>query len=312
MLLRNLPLLLVLASGCTDHEPDFYAFESNPSAGKGSKLLILFSDSPADADHIFVTISRVEAERADTGEFIALSDDVREFDLLELQNGNTAVLVDDEFPPGRYRAIRLTLLDQARLVFRDAEHALDLPRALTLPHFFDLDDQPTELIVDWNARTSIVRVGRTDGYAMHPQLTVVSAAESGSISGRVAGTDGTRVIVSAQQHGREVLSTIAETNGRYVLDPLRAGAYTLVVTASGFEYEVERGVAVAAEHVTPDRDFTLEPAAAGRVAGRAPPGTIVELRGDGHFLASTGVDPVTGEYVFDDFPAGDYDIVVRD
>ena len=75
------------------------------SAGTG-QLRVLLSDSPVDgADELWVKFVRVEARRGDTWEVISRGE--REFDLLTLQNENTAVLADRFLPVGTYTELRI-------------------------------------------------------------------------------------------------------------------------------------------------------------------------------------------------------------
>jgi hypothetical protein len=295
------------------------------------------SDSPVDAaDAVNVTIVRVEAIRMEGGGevFVVLADDTRQFDLLTLRNDVRAVLVDGLFPAGEYAGLRLIL---ARNEANPQTEPADLPNHIVvggiayplrtpsaqqtglklLDPFTLREDTITDLTIDFNVRHSVVKLGRQPIYLLKPRLELVATDVSGSISGKVRSADPAvaldSAVVSAQQSGAEVLSTETFPDGTFRLNPLRAGTYTLVVSASGFAYGVEEGVEVLAGRDTANQDFALEPSAAGSISGRSVPGSDaneIHLRRGSLFLALAGADPVTGEFAFENVPVGTYEVVL--
>jgi Domain of unknown function (DUF4382) len=128
----------------------------------------------------------------------------RSIDLLPLQDGRAAVLVDDlELPAGRYEWIRLIVDDVANerdsyLVIEGnecemrvpsgSESGLKLIRGFTLPA-----NGSVALTVDFDLRKSIVEppgqqgsgVDCTQAYLLKPVLRIVQDSEVGAITGRV-------------------------------------------------------------------------------------------------------------------------------
>lgn len=307
-----------------------------PSTASGH-LRVSLSDSPVDsADAVNVTIVRVEAIRIEGGEevFDVLADETRQFDLLTLRNDVKAVLVDGLFPAGEYAGLRLIL---ARNEASPEAEPADLPNHIVveaiayplrtpsaqqtglklLDPFAIREDTITDLTIDFNVRHSVVKLGRQPIYLLKPRLDLVATDVSGSVSGTVRSADPATTlesaVVSAQQAGAEVLSTESFPDGTFRLNPLRAGIYTLVVSAPGFAYGVKEGVEVLVGQDTANQDFDLEPSEVGSISGTSVPGddtNEIHLRRGALFLALTGADPVTGEFAFEGVPVGTYEVVL--
>ena len=90
-------------------------------AGSGGHATIYLTDAPFPFDAIAradVYVARIElAPQADTSagpqHWIEVATPARTFNLLDLQNGTTALLGDAQIPAGRYAAVRVTI-DPAR------------------------------------------------------------------------------------------------------------------------------------------------------------------------------------------------------
>ena len=309
-----------------------------------TNLVVYLSDSPVDeADAVYVTIERVEVLHDEEGaRFEVLADDPQQFDLLTLQNDVNAVLGEGGFPPGDYAGIRLILADNGFNVGPQ----VNVPDATVLPNYIvtDGDASPlftpsgtqtgiklldpfvlsegtiTELRIDFNARTSIVKLGKQDRFILKPRLTLIPVIVSGSLSGTVTSADpaaaplGTAT-VSAQQDGDEVLSTRTRMDGTFTLNPLREGTYTLVVTATGFGTAVQENVDVIAEQDVGGNDFVLTASDTGSLAGLTTPGNeelTIRVEQNGHLITLDGVDPDDGTFSFEDLPVGTYDLALLD
>ena len=306
------------------------------ASSEATNFRLLLTDSPLDADHVYVTIDRVELIReVDGGEKIeVLTDESQEFDLLELQNDLFAVLGEGTFPEGDYAGVRLivahgnpgrgiggNIVNDApnRIVFGSDEYPMAVPSGsqtgIKLFNSFEIrKDVITELTIDFNVATSVVELGKNkNNFLLKPRMTLVQKIISGSISGTVTGEDLTTARVSAQQDGKEVLSAKILNDGTYRLSPLLPGTYTLVATSTGYGNEVLENNAVTAATDLTDRDFDLDASDTGSIAGTGPSGddtAEIWLMQDGNFIALVGPDSVTGEFLFEDVAVGTYDIVL--
>lgn len=187
---KLLPFLLVpallsapaLLTGCDSAD--------DPNSGEGH-LRIVLKDLPDDLRSAFVTIERIELigdvndeddldGEDEDGPFVIVFDDPLEIDLLTLQDGVTATLVDDEIPFGHYRQIRWYVGDDAYVVLEDGteeetEMDLKVPSGkikIALPEFdIDDDDDFIELLFDFNVEDSFVERGNSGkGYIFKPTL----------------------------------------------------------------------------------------------------------------------------------------------
>ena len=107
------PFALVIASfgsACGDASP------TNGPEGNG-ETAVLLTDAPFPYDSVTrvdVYIERIDASTStDTtggsGIWVTIAEPKRAFNLLDLQNGQTALLGSSTLPVGKYKALRMTL-----------------------------------------------------------------------------------------------------------------------------------------------------------------------------------------------------------
>lgn len=314
-------------------------------AAKSGTLQVRMQDTPVDeAENVFVTIERVEVFRSEAGAQIreTLVDTPAQYDLLELQNGVQAVLGTGQFPAGDYSSIRLIVAADSRadiatlpadqlnnyIVIDGTPYPLIVPSGaqtgIKFNHHFTLNpDQITVLTFDFDVRQSVHQRGHQGIFNLRPTLRLIDTVVSGTISGNVTTSDLTPIpagtVVSAQQAGVEVASgPVDETTGDYVIGPLAAGTYDLVVIAPGFDFATETGVVVTAQQDSGGHDFVLTPAEVGDVSGTVaftttlPEDVTVRLMSGTFLVATAAIDTTTGAYAFTDLPAGTYDVVATD
>jgi hypothetical protein len=308
-------------------------------------LQVRMRDTPVDAaERVFVTIARVEVFRSDANGQAreTLVDTPAQYDLLELQHGVEAVLGTAKFPVGDYSSIRLVIAPDSRheidsqpadtlnnyIVIDGVAYPLIVPSGpqtgIKLNHHFTLSaDQITVLTFDFDVRRSVHQRGHQGVFNLRPTLRLIDTVVSGTVSGTVTTSDASTLpagtIVSAQQAGAEVASTAVDTTtGTYLLGPLLAGTYDLVVIAPGYGFVSESGVGVLAQQDSAGHDFVLTPAGVGDVAGTIaftttlPDEVTVDLLWSGFVVAATGIDDVTGAYAFVGVPAGSYTVRASD
>jgi hypothetical protein len=332
--LVSLALLLLLA-----------ACGGGSTGGTGASttgtLVVKMQDAPVDgAENVFVTIARVEVFRStEEGEVReVLVDTPAQYDLLELQNGVTAVLGDGELPVGDYEAIRLIILADSKtdidtfpaedlnnyIVIDGEAYALIVPSGaqtgIKLQHDFSITaDAIRELTLDFDVRQSVHRRGHQPIFNLRPTIRMIDTIVSGHITGTVTTSDASPLpegtVVSAHQGGVEVASGFVDVvTGEYRIGPLLAGTYDLLASAPGYGFSSLLGVVVVAQQDSTGNDLTLTPAATGQVDGTlAVTTTLLETvnvvaRWEGFAVATVAPDPLTGAYLFDALPEGDYTI----
>jgi hypothetical protein len=244
----------------------------NTTEGKTSVFL---TDDPFPFDGVsrvdIHVVSIALALRADTSEagppWVTVATPDRAFNLLDLQNGSTALLGDAVVPPGNYQAARV-VVDPDRSSITDADgHQItrtDTPGTPGIdwqvkgdnPTLYAMVEEP--MAVDENGADIVIDfdVGRSFLYDGHgrftfvPFLRAITRSGSGSIAGLVRREDGTPIpnALLSVHHGLDttsVLGPLASTSrgdaqGRFTVSFLRPGSYQVVAEDLG--RRVESGV----------------------------------------------------------------------
>ena len=272
-----LALGLAALAGCVSAEigPD--------PQGEGTTAVFL-TDAPFPFDRIArVDIHVVEialSTTADTSEgapdWVVVASPDRTFNLLDLQNGSTALLGRAVVPPGRYRAVRL-VFDPARSTLTGAGGELIATRTAPgapginwqakgdRPSLFALVEEGMgigengeDIVLDFDVGRSFLYDGGAE-YTFIPFLRAIVRAGSGAAAGRlVRAADDVPIagaVVSlhiAPDSGAQVGPLLATTrsgaDGRFTASFLRPGRYQVVaddlareVTSAPVPVEVTAG-----------------------------------------------------------------------
>jgi hypothetical protein len=215
---------------------------------------VLLTDAPFPFDRIArVDIHIAEiglSPQADTSQGppgrITVARPDRLFNLLDLQNGVTALLGEAEVPPGQYRAVRVTF-DPARSSMTDTDGghpAINWQAKGDTPTLFGLVEEPMaidengeDVVIDFDVGRSFLPDG--DGFLFVPFLRAITRAGSGSIAGRLLLADGDTpvglgvVSVHYAMDSTAVLGPLMATSradaaGAFTASFLRPGRYTVV------------------------------------------------------------------------------------
>jgi hypothetical protein len=258
------------------------------------------TDAPACGyDAVYVTVQQVRvhasaaAAGSDTGWSQVVLDPPQRIDLLTLTNGALADLGATALPAGKYTQLRLVLaendsadpLANAVVPTGGSATALDTPSGAQTGIKLDADidvaaGQVTDVVLDFNACKSIVSRGKSGRFNLKPFITVLPSAASPGlrVTGSVAAALATAATqVSLQRDGVPVRATHPDGNGQFVLSPVPAGVYDMVVTSPGHATAVVTDVPVGAAQPT-------------RVNTRAP----IDLPKSGLRNVSGSVNPASG------------------
>lgn len=258
-----------------------------PFPGGTGTLRLLITDKPFPYEFIetaIVTLTRIEVRTgdpdADNGRpFIVIFDepDGKDFDLMELRNGRTALLSETDIPAGTYTQMRL-IVSAGLLTLTDGrEFPLSVPSGeqtgIKLHFTFEVEpEETTELLLDVDLSRAFrpIPAGRIDDpstierFQFHPSLAMrlITLSHAGHIAGTVTDADGEPLesvsVTAYDQDGEDVTSTSTEADGTYVLTALWPGEYTVTFSLAGYQdVELEGIVAVAGE-VTEDVDAVME------------------------------------------------------
>jgi hypothetical protein len=182
-------------------------------------------------------------------------------DLLELRNGEALDLGALGLPAGDYQQVRLVLAgngnvspyaNQLTLTPGAQPVPLKTPSAqqsgLKVKVDFTItaqQPQPTVLTLDFDPCKSVVKAGNSGQYLLKPVLYAFVDTAS-----NIAGYTLPGALVSAQQGGVSMKSTTADASGRFVLWPVGAGFYDVVITKVDYTNAVLAGVEVKDRQAT--------------------------------------------------------------
>ena len=210
---------------------------------------VQMTDAPSCGfDHVYVTVSEVRINASssagdnDSGWTNITLATPQKVDLLALTNGTMATLGQATLPAGQYQQVRLVLAqNQGNTVANSVvvsgttnEQALATPSAtqsgLKIIRPFDVAANSTvDLVLDFNACKSVVQQGN-GSYSLKPVITATPTTVAGMIDGYVAAAEA-GAIVYAEQNGKVVSGTVADSTGHFVFS-------TLVQSSTNGNYDI--------------------------------------------------------------------------
>src|SRR3569832_2219382 len=201
--------------------------------------------------HVWVTVEKIRVHTSSTAQDgdagwseLALSP-ARRIDLLGLTNGVLEELGSMPLPAGHYSQVRLVLSADAASAnppVNAVQPTGGQVVALTTPSgqqsgvklAANVDvaaGQLVDLVLDFDACSSVVHAGNSGRYLLKPVVSVVPRTVTG-ITGSVTSTlTMSSTTISAQQDGAVVRSTMPDATGKFAIPYLAPGTYTLVITS---------------------------------------------------------------------------------
>jgi hypothetical protein len=229
--------------------------EIGPAGPPGDgRTAVFLTDAPFPFDlitRVDIHISEIGlSPQADTSEglpgWVTVARPDRVFNLLDLQNGTTALLGEADVPPGDYRAVRVTF-DPARssMTDKDGGHpAINWQSKGALPTLFGLveeamaiDENGEDIVIDFDVGRSFLADG--DGFLFIPFLRAITKTGSGSIEGTLIHAEGGAPIAvaavgvhyasdSSSVLGPLIATSRSSASGEFKASFLRPGRYTVV------------------------------------------------------------------------------------
>jgi Domain of unknown function (DUF4382)/Carboxypeptidase regulatory-like domain len=257
--------------------------EIGPSspAGNDGRTAVFLTDAPFPFDRIERVDIHIEeialSPQADTSEglptWVTVARPARTFNLLDLQNGTTALLGEAEVPPGQYRAVRLRFdPDRSSMTDRDGGHPEIAWQAKgEVPSLFSIVEEPMaidengeDIVIDFDVGRSFLPDSSTGGFLFIPFLRAITRAGSGGIEGNLvnAETGDPIPLAAVSVHyafdttsvlGPLVATSRTDESGSFQASFLRPGRYRVVpedlerrITGPSRTVEVEAGETVQA------------------------------------------------------------------
>lgn len=297
------------------------------TTGSNGSLRLALTDAPSCGyDAVNVTIKSLRVHKSasaadnDAGWADMVLAPARRINLLNLTNGVLEEMGQIPLSTGKYTQLRLVLADNdslnplanSVLPTGGVEAALKTPSGQQsgVKANIDIDiaaNRMADFVVDFNACKSVVSAGNSGQYLLKPVVSVIPRYASG-VSGFVAGSlASASTSVSLQQGGVVIRATVPDTGGRFQLQPVAPGNYTLVMTSPGRATTVVTGVPVSPDSVTTLNNsgtaLTSAVSATGLIQGNAPTNTLVRVLqpltvGTSVEVAGKFVDGITGNYSY--------------
>lgn len=270
-ILRSAALLLTslaLLAGCGGGDSDTAA-----TASTGT-LKLSITDAPACGyDEVNITVKEIRVHQSEDAvdgdegwQTIPVIDAPRRIDLLDLTNGVLEYLGQAVLPAGKYTQMRLLLADNDdiplanSLVLSDSKNEIPLKtpsgQQSGIKMNVDIMVEPNtvaDFVLDFDACKSVVKAGSSGQYLLKPVISVIPViTEAGQ---RIVGyldptTLGTSTLVSAQDGGVVVKSTVPAADGRFVLYPVVPGTYDVAIVSAAKATAVITGVPVTTTEFT--------------------------------------------------------------
>jgi hypothetical protein len=194
-------------------------------------LTVRLTDAPANYEAVMVDIQGVEVMN-DGGNVVNLNSNADIYNLFDFTNGIYTMIAADELDPGTISQIRLILGTQNSVKVDGVVYHLSTPSAeqsgLKLQiHQKFVAGEKYYILLDFDANQSIVLQGNGE-YMLKPVLRIINPEISGSVKGSISPISaGTTVTATANG---AVYSTVADSNGYFMISGLPAGTYSITVT----------------------------------------------------------------------------------
>lgn len=238
-------------------------------------LGLALTDAPSCGfDQVNVTVEKVRVHQSagagdtDAGWSEIVLTPPKRIDLLGLTNGVLEELGQTPLPAGKYTQMRLVLASNgsiwppANSVLPSgggvSEVPLDTPSATQSGLKMNVDinieaNKVADFVLDFDACKSVVTRGNSGKYNLKPVVQVIPRISDagqrivGYVDMSVATTATT---ISAQSGGQVIKSTPPDATGKFVLYPVAAGTYDLVITAPNRVTTLISGVPVVTTSYT--------------------------------------------------------------
>ena len=297
------------------------------NAATSGTLALSLTDAPACGyDEVNITVQKVRvhqsstANDADAGWSEVVLNPARKINLLNLTNGVLLNLGQTPLPTGRYTQLRMILADNTGNTLANSvvptgsssEVALKTPSGQQsgVKANINIDiaeNKLADFVLDFDACKSVVTAGNSGQFLLKPVVSVIPryiSAVAGFVDASLANGS---AAVSLQQGGVVIKATAPDSTGKFLLQPVGAGSYSLVLTAPGRTTAVITNVAVGTDTVTTvnasGTAFSLPVSTTGTAKGSAPVDTLVralQVLSSGTTVEVSGrfVDGITGAYSF--------------
>lgn len=236
------PILLFF--GCSKENPN--PFEEQPPPQGKAKLTVSLTDAPATYEAVNIEILSIGALiDGNWYDFDIMNPGV--YDLLELSNGNTALLLENqEIPAGMLTEMKMTLGNYNFVIVDGQEVELKIPSGQSSGYKIKINQLINEgftyqFVVDFNAEKSIVATGN-GGFQLKPVVDAFLDSGIGSVSGKINPVNGgyyARLYNETHDIGSYIVNgqfqIVAVPEGTYHFEILPSEGYALYETGESID-----------------------------------------------------------------------------
>lgn len=258
--------VIFVVSGCTEDQTGTMA----PGPSEGT-LNIELTDAPINLDLVEeanVTISKIEIRKDAEGQlsdstnpFLVVYDSTQTYDLLDLRNGVTETLVDQDVPAGSYDLIRL-YVDSAGLTLTNGmSYDVKVPsggetgvKVFIEPALQVQGGFTTDVLLDFDVSKSFIMKGNLNspagvkGFNFKPVIRAVNETTAGTIGGMVTDTSESAIEGAAVwiEQDTVVTTTYSDSTGGYAILGVEEGNYDLFAAKEDYDTLMVNNVEVTA------------------------------------------------------------------
>ncbi|MCU7693003.1 DUF4382 domain-containing protein [Haoranjiania flava] len=199
-----------------------------------STVSIALTDAPALYEAVYIDIREISVG-VDTA-WRTLNYTPQLYNLLDLRNGQEAMMGRVQVPSGDLNQIRLLLGDNSYVVADGMKHPLKVPSGESSGLKLKLNKtlEPGvayKIWIDFDAAGSIVQTGN-DQYILKPVVRTFSEETNGQIWGKVLPAEAQALVKIAREGSTDTLTAIPFADGTYKFIGLQDGTYHIVYDAN--------------------------------------------------------------------------------
>jgi len=256
IILTFIVLGVIIFNACTKED-------SITTSRTKSKLTVYLTDAPFPIDLVSKTIVNIDkieirkqAADSSNADFIVLSEDPIQVDLLSLSNGLTEQLASVELDSGTYDMIRMHVTDSKVILKDNTEFDLKIPSGSSSGLKVKIDPsievssgQIIDVLLDFDVSKSFVakgnwKGGKLNGFNFKPVVRGILLGMAGQIEGTVTETTGTALEKAAvkvwlptneAENDSLITSSFTDSEGKYKVIGILSGTYYLTTELDSFQ-----------------------------------------------------------------------------
>lgn len=266
----------------------FNCSDDESSGDTTGRFVVKLTDAPFPYDLVSeanVTIFKIDArnksmeeDESDGGSpFVVLMEEEVEVNLLDLTNGVTETLVNQDFPVGDYDLVRIYVKGVNVVLTDETTYDLQVPggaetgiKVFVSPGITVQGGLTAELLLDFDVSRSFIPLGNLNsvdgitGFNFKPVIKASNESITGTLGGMVSTTvddtptplEGAQISVFAADTLNT--ATFSDATGAYTIMGLTAGTYDIEVELEGYTSQEAEGLQITAANKT-TQDFELLP-----------------------------------------------------